>query len=673
VVAYGGGVIRLNAGSLGLDGEIRANGGDGVSNGQSGGAGGSIWITVDGEIGGDGVIEANGGSVMAGAYQSAGGGGAISLNYGWGTGTVLSKVAANGGVNTQYTWKSGGAGTVYLHQAEVSTFGDLVVDNGGIGAVDTVMPSLGNGEAGGEPASTELVTGRSIQPYFVGHWVEIYVPLPDGTPGTLKGTWQIKSILDGTITFEDADPIPSINPSDIWQGVYLFDEVTVQNGATMTSVDPIRAPGWDLKREGVAVAPNLGQPEIDLTQVMVESGLVAGSYRILMTDQAIFDDEGISEIRISDAEGSVSGQDNGTVLWPGKPGSRPSITVIDDHPVVRFGRTIRLPALPGIRPQGQTLIMAENESCRHVVTDGPWVAVGDRSVKVFDRVDGALKAEFAGLMPIVGMATGNGYLVVARDHRLEVIDFQDLERRPTDFEIPQEYRVIDMVADDTRAVVLVEGMEDDSLTFSLATLSLLGEPTSIDLVTGPRFILDPSLVLERLLQTDERLYVTATDSTSEGGTILFSFPSDNLGADPESLRLEGVGSNLRSWSNGLIATSGTEIRLLQDDRQWTVTAKWTVEAEVLHASSWEDRLLLVAGGVALLYDIADPRNPRMVARLEGVAHREGFLGEVIVLYAPDFSAPPVILDESDVERLSDKEGSGSEWIEHHSSVKGGKR
>src|SRR6185503_6126537 len=41
----GGGVARINADSLAIDGAIRANGG-GTGGGEGGGAGGSIWITA---------------------------------------------------------------------------------------------------------------------------------------------------------------------------------------------------------------------------------------------------------------------------------------------------------------------------------------------------------------------------------------------------------------------------------------------------------------------------------------------------------------------------------------------------------------------------------------------------------------------------------------------------
>ncbi|GIW39487.1 MAG: hypothetical protein KatS3mg076_0064 [Candidatus Binatia bacterium] len=82
----GGGVLRITADSLVLDGEIAADGGNGVGRVAAGGSGGAIRIDV-GTIAGAGTIHANGGEGNGGGFEAGGGGGGrIALYYdeaGW--------------------------------------------------------------------------------------------------------------------------------------------------------------------------------------------------------------------------------------------------------------------------------------------------------------------------------------------------------------------------------------------------------------------------------------------------------------------------------------------------------------------------------------------------------------------------------------------------------------
>jgi hypothetical protein len=83
--------------------------------------------------------------------------------------------------------------------------------------------------------------------------------------------------------------------------------------------------------------------------------------------------------------------------------------------------------------------------------------------------------------------------------------------------------------------------------------------------------------------------------------------------------------------------------------------------------------MLAAEGVMLLYDIADPLNPRLKARLDGIAHRQVALGDVIVLFAPEASAPAVILEYSDTERLNNTPGFTQEITNIEPTVIGASR
>jgi hypothetical protein len=228
---FGGGVVRIDTGDLRIDGAIRA---DGVVH-SFGGAGGSIWISVDGELSGSGQIQANGGGDN---FHPSGGGGAVAIEYGSSSGSVIGNTVARGGLNPS-SWYSGGAGTVYLYQRGVSIYGDLIVDNGTVDGRPTRLPALGSGVAATGSSGAVLETGfASIQPYFEGHWVEI----TDGATGTLRGTWRIAGIADGTVTLEanteDGEPI--VVEGDSWRGVYRFDAMTVAGTIPLRSDDPIR-------------------------------------------------------------------------------------------------------------------------------------------------------------------------------------------------------------------------------------------------------------------------------------------------------------------------------------------------------------------------------------------------------------------------------------------------
>ncbi|HPA50406.1 MAG TPA: carboxypeptidase regulatory-like domain-containing protein, partial [Thermoanaerobaculia bacterium] len=230
----GGGVVRIGAGSIVLGGSmasILANGGLG---GWEGGAGGSIWITA-GTLTGDGLIEAAGND-----SAQDGGGGAVAIEYGSVSGTVLTRVNARGG-GTGSSAENGGAGTVVL-KGPGATYGTLRVDNKGTSGQATVLPSLGSGVAQDGTSGATLVTQlTSIPAYFAGHWVEVR------RGESLLGTWRIKTITGGTVTLEpnEAEAI-ALQAGDGWQGVYRFDRVEVAGNAVVQSGDPIRTPTVEL-------------------------------------------------------------------------------------------------------------------------------------------------------------------------------------------------------------------------------------------------------------------------------------------------------------------------------------------------------------------------------------------------------------------------------------------
>ncbi|MFH1175760.1 MAG: hypothetical protein V1750_00015, partial [Acidobacteriota bacterium] len=232
----GGGVVRIRTdGSLICDGAIRANGVSNTSSYRRGGAGGSVCVSVASTVAGSGSVAANG-APSGGMSYGSGGGGAIAIEYGSAAGAILGSLQAYGGSHDD----EGGAGTVYLKGPQ-STWGDLIVDNGGVVGEVTELPSLGSGVALAGSGGEALVTDRAaaIPPYFAGHWVEVTRP-----DGTLKGTWRAAEVNDRTLWLAgEAGETISLAPGDRWQGVYRFDTSTVRNQARLVSLDPIRLRG----------------------------------------------------------------------------------------------------------------------------------------------------------------------------------------------------------------------------------------------------------------------------------------------------------------------------------------------------------------------------------------------------------------------------------------------
>ncbi|MCP4214762.1 MAG: hypothetical protein GY765_08890 [bacterium] len=150
----GGGVIRIAATDLVLDGEILSNGGTSSKTYGGGGSGGSIWLDAE-TISGTGYIRANGGGNVK---RGNGGGGRIALHYDSCTLDTSHINAFGGETHSDYytTYRyNGGAGTVYLKPKNAATDeeknGRLIVDNNqlntdeGKGTYSTPLPAMGTG------------------------------------------------------------------------------------------------------------------------------------------------------------------------------------------------------------------------------------------------------------------------------------------------------------------------------------------------------------------------------------------------------------------------------------------------------------------------------------------------------------------------------------------------
>ena len=135
----GGGLARIVAQTLNLDGTIIADGGVGGNGNGGGGSGGGIRLDVA-TLQGAGQITANGGNFFGNA--SGGGGGRIAIYYQNLVGfDPTTQVTAFG--ETGNSAPNGGAGTVYLQGPGRET-GELIADNNDIPAIARSTPILSN-------------------------------------------------------------------------------------------------------------------------------------------------------------------------------------------------------------------------------------------------------------------------------------------------------------------------------------------------------------------------------------------------------------------------------------------------------------------------------------------------------------------------------------------------
>ncbi len=127
----GGGLVRIAAATLQLDGQLLANGLDDTSGGDGSGdgdgAGGGIYVSV--------MTLSGGGPILAmGGHYGAAGGGRIAV-YTADSSSFSANASARGG----WIYGEAGAGTVYLRDTNDAT-GTLIIDNGSGGYPTTVTP-----------------------------------------------------------------------------------------------------------------------------------------------------------------------------------------------------------------------------------------------------------------------------------------------------------------------------------------------------------------------------------------------------------------------------------------------------------------------------------------------------------------------------------------------------
>ena len=201
----GGGVVRLNvAGMLVVNGRLSANGGDGLSDGSGGGAGGSIWLFV-GTLAGGGTVSANGGMGNGFGLYAGGGGGGGRIAVQYGQNLFYGTMSAWGGGGSAW----GGAGTIYS-KANNSSSGQVLVDNGGVFGTNTPWMSAGTVDltlSGGALVSIPDSQSQYFGNLFIGanSWLIVTNPIL-----TVSGSATIQSggglLADGTGYLAGAGP-----------------------------------------------------------------------------------------------------------------------------------------------------------------------------------------------------------------------------------------------------------------------------------------------------------------------------------------------------------------------------------------------------------------------------------------------------------------------------------
>ncbi|HSH17709.1 MAG TPA: hypothetical protein VLD18_16835, partial [Verrucomicrobiae bacterium] len=147
----GGGLVRITAQSVELNGEILANGGNGVA-WSGGGSGGSVKLTT-GTLGGTGAVRANGGNGTGNG--GGGGGGRIAVHYTSGTGFDLANIHTLGGLTGA---SQGSPGTIHLRQGVQA--GDLIVDGALAENLPTATPLISLADGQSTALGEHLLTDR---------------------------------------------------------------------------------------------------------------------------------------------------------------------------------------------------------------------------------------------------------------------------------------------------------------------------------------------------------------------------------------------------------------------------------------------------------------------------------------------------------------------------------
>ena len=264
-----------------------------------------------------------------------------------------------------------------------------------------MLPGLGGGSAEAGSSGEILVTDRSlIQPYFVGHWVEVREPVES----QLKGIWQITEIgIDAASGKEllTLDDDANVAPGDLWQGLYRFDSVYVQGAAKLAfgDADDIPDDAFDVEDGSTVIRHNYGGPLIAGSM-----GVAAHDHSYWVTGEGvtITDPDGIQNVRLAS---SAAGQGP----WPvtvgadgsfvravtGAVGDVIRLEATDAHPLTPMTSTVEIGALPA--NSGPPIVEASRVRFAH----------GDTGYSVVGDAGAVADSEFPVLVQLHNVTTGH--------------------------------------------------------------------------------------------------------------------------------------------------------------------------------------------------------------------------------------------------------------------------
>lgn len=274
----GGGVLSIEAGSLVLDGELRARGTDNFSMRRPAGAGGTVMIEA-GSIEGSGLVDASGGDIDmdSPAFQTnwesgSGGGGRVGLVLDvLGSFEPRAQIRAWGGKRRLEGWSTAYAapGTV-LVETLAAPQGLLIVDAGETsGGADrsgpiTTLPALGSGAISAVEVAAGDLWVQATTPLLT-RWLGAWMILEDGG-GAQLGAFRVVDLdAQGRVLLEGA---AAVLGATSYHGEYRFDSIEVLNGAGLEASDPMLA--GDTVLDGVVELST----EVVADSLVVRSGAV---------------------------------------------------------------------------------------------------------------------------------------------------------------------------------------------------------------------------------------------------------------------------------------------------------------------------------------------------------------------------------------------------------------
>ena len=295
----GGGVVEISAGSMVLDGAIRANGID-PTNGGQGGAGGTVRIEAI-LLSGIGTIEANGASAShhQGNKGGSGGGGRVAIDADLIGFDPSAQVFVYGGARYYNTtnYEFAAPGTVYLRES-ASVHGRLVIDGGGnrtegVPVGQTALPFIYKGlVASVEVSGADLwvTIDETDEKFSFGvedHWVRI-----NGVDYSLSGvSTDRRSVL---LSGAGSD---GIQVGDAYLGVYKFDEVVLRGGAGVIFRDLADVGSYSIETGSTLVELDVTPPVIEVVQPA--PGVVYASGELIDIAVTVTDNTVVSDVSLT--------------------------------------------------------------------------------------------------------------------------------------------------------------------------------------------------------------------------------------------------------------------------------------------------------------------------------------------------------------------------------------